>query len=345
MFDNFDNDFNEIPMTDAEIKSHKKTFSNLCFSLLAYWLIIEVVAIIVSFILGNYAPNVLQNYNVNLFISLTIQYAIAFPIFYLMLKKIPETVQIEKRKLKFREFAKYTLIVCFAMYVGNTISSVLIDAVQNLLGKAPENQVSTLLDNTNVIISVTLAGIVGPIFEEIMFRKLLVKKLMPYGDLVAIIFPSLLFALFHQNLYQMFYAFLIGASLSYVYIKSGKIIYTMILHVFINLFFGVIPSIVIGSFDYQAFVELFNSENVEAITDFVMANLGALLFIAIYDLVYYGLAIGGAVIFGINIRKVILNKGTVKFPKGTAADIIFFNIGTILLIATLVLMTAINTFS
>jgi hypothetical protein len=88
-----------------------------------------------------------------------------------------------------------------------------------------------------------------------------------------------------------------------------------------------------------------NTENVEVITDFVMANLGTILFIAIYDLAYYGLAIGGAVLFGINIRKLILNKGSVRFPKGTAGDVIFFNAGTIILIALLVLATAINTFA
>ena len=344
MFDNFDNNFNEITMTDAEIKSHKKIFSKLCFSLLAYCLTIEIVATIVSIALKSYAPSILNNYNASLIISLIIQYAIAFPFFYLLLKKIPDTVQIEKRKLKFREFAKYALIVCFAMYVGTTISNVLINAIQNLVGEAPENTVNTLLNNTTAIVSIALVGVVGPIFEEIIFRKLLIKKLLPYGDLVAIIFPSLLFALFHENLYQLFYAFLIGASLSYVYIKSGKIIYTMILHIFINLFFGVIPSMVLSSFDYQAYFEMLNTENVEAITEFVMANLGTMLFIAVYDLAYYGLAIGGAIIFGINIRKLILNKGTVKFPKGAAADVIFFNVGTIILIATLILMTALNTF-
>jgi membrane protease YdiL (CAAX protease family) len=332
-------------MSDSEIKRHKKIFSNLCFSLLAYILIAEGISLGLSLLIKNVAPDLLKNYNFSLILSSIIQYGVAFPVFYVLISKIPTATMLEKRKLKFKEFGKYALVVCFAMYVGSTISTSLTSAMQNLWGKAPENSINTLLNNTNWILSIVIVGVIGPIFEELIFRKLLISKLVPYGELVAIIFPSLIFALFHENIYQLFYAFLIGASLSYVYIKSGKIIYTIILHVFINIFFGVLPAAVLSTFDYQAYFEILNTENVEVITDFVMANLGTILFIAIYDLAYYGLAIGGAVLFGINIRKLILNKGSVRFPKGTAGDVIFFNAGTIILIALLVLATAINTFA
>jgi hypothetical protein len=45
-----------------------------------------------------------------------------------------------------------------------------------------------------------------------------------------------------------------------------------------------------------------------------------------------------------NVRNIVLNKGSTKLPKGEGADIIFFNVGAILLIAVCLIFMAINTF-
>ena len=345
MLNNFDENFNNLVMSEEEIKSHKKTFSKLCFSFLAYLLIAELVSLGLAYLLANTAPELLKNYNFSLILSSIVQYGIAFPIFATLLIKIPNRMPLQKKSLGFRKFMKYALVACFAMYVGNMISTFLLTGIETLLGRAPENAVDNLLTNTNWILAFFIVGIIGPIFEELMFRKLAVGKLAPYGDAVAIFFPSLIFGLFHANLYQFFYAFLIGAALSYIYLRSGKIIYTIILHVFINVFFGVLPGALLSNFNYDQYMEIYTSGNIEAIMEYTMANLGVLTYFAFYSSISSGLMIGGAVIFGINARKIILNKGAIRFPKGSSADVIFYNVGTIILIAVLVLLTAINTLS
>ncbi|MDL2236926.1 CPBP family intramembrane metalloprotease, partial [Christensenellaceae bacterium OttesenSCG-928-K19] len=76
--------------------------------------------------------------------------------------------------------------------------------------------------------------ILAPIAEEFIFRKLLIDRLARYGQWVAVFTSALLFGLFHGNFSQFFYAFGAGLVFGYVYIKTGKVWYTMLLHGIIN---------------------------------------------------------------------------------------------------------------
>ena len=80
----------------------------------------------------------------------------------------------------------------------------------------------------------------------ILFRKFLIDKTIKYGAKVSIILSAVLFALFHGNLNQFFYAFLIGGFFAYVYIKTGKITYSIILHAVVNLM-GSVFSIILAN--------------------------------------------------------------------------------------------------
>ena len=46
-----------------------------------------------------------------------------------------------------------------------------------------------------------------------MFRKLLIDRIVPFGQRVAVVVSGLAFGLFHGNFYQFFYAFSLGAVL------------------------------------------------------------------------------------------------------------------------------------
>jgi membrane protease YdiL (CAAX protease family) len=215
--------------------------------------------------------------------------------------------------------------------------------IESSIGRMPENSLDTLLDNSSVLVSALIVGIIGPIFEELMFRKLFIDRLTPYGEAVAILFPSLVFGLFHGNLYQFFYAFLIGMIFSYIYVKTGKIIYSTILHIFINLFCGVLPSLIFKMLDYNDLLELVASGMLTE--EYVSANVLPLLLFMLYT---YGMLIMvgiGLFVFLKNIKNIYINKGKVRFPKGVGADVMFFNVGTIALIASCILLMAYSIFA
>lgn len=80
----------------------------------------------------------------------------------------------------------------------------------------------------------------APVFEEIIFRRLLLDRLLFLGDGSAILLSSLFFGLFHTNLYQLLYAFLVGLALGYVRIITGRLGYSIALHMALNLCCGVL---------------------------------------------------------------------------------------------------------
>lgn len=344
MNNNFDFDFEpqEITMTETEIKKHKGVFSRLCLAFVVYLITVEILSFALISLLQKVAPEILSNTNYTLILSSAIQYLIAFPILYLVIKKVPAH-KPEGSEFPLKRFLKLAMVGMFLMYIGNYVSSMIMIYMEELLGFVPVNSIETILEQTNPILAIAIVGIIGPIVEELMFRKFFIDRLTPYGEAVAIFFPSLMFGLIHGNLYQFFYAFLLGVAFSYIYIRSGKIIYSTLLHIFVNLFCGVLPAYILTMFNYEEFLQLMADGTVTE--EYINANMLPLILLMAYEFIMLAMVGVGVYHFTKNLRNIRINKGKVRFAKGTGAEIMFFNIGTILLIAYCVIMIAVNTFT
>ncbi|MBO4667103.1 MAG: CPBP family intramembrane metalloprotease, partial [Bacilli bacterium] len=91
-----------------------------------------------------------------------------------------------------------------------------------------------IIFGNHIIIYLAQVMIGAPIIEELVFRKLLIDKIAPHGEGIAIVASALLFGLMHGNLGQFFLAFFLGIVFAIVYIKTRNIKYTMCLHFMIN---------------------------------------------------------------------------------------------------------------
>ena len=80
-------------------------------------------------------------------------------------------------------------------------------------------------------------AIFAPVFEEILFRGLILRNLLPYGKKFAILASAFLFGMFHGNLLQSPYAFLVGLVLGYTAVEYS-ISWAIVLHMFNNLVLG-----------------------------------------------------------------------------------------------------------
>ena len=78
------------------------------------------------------------------------------------------------------------------------------------------------------------ASLLAPIAEELLFRGLVLRTLRPYGRKIAIFGSAFLFGLFHGNLLQTPYAFLMGLVLGYVTVEYS-VVWAIWLHVFNNM--------------------------------------------------------------------------------------------------------------
>lgn len=78
------------------------------------------------------------------------------------------------------------------------------------------------------------ASILAPITEEVLFRGLVQRTLLPYGKKFAILCSAFLFGIFHGNLAQTPFAFMAGLVLGYV-AAEYNLIWAMVLHMVNNL--------------------------------------------------------------------------------------------------------------
>lgn len=85
------------------------------------------------------------------------------------------------------------------------------------------------------IASIFYIGLLPAICEELVFRGVISNGLKQNGTKVAVVLSAVLFALMHQNLQQFVYQLFLGGVMAYIVLKTGNILYTMLLH-FLNNF-------------------------------------------------------------------------------------------------------------
>lgn len=86
-----------------------------------------------------------------------------------------------------------------------------------------------------VIMFISIA-VVPAFCEEFLFRGIIMRHLVPYGKVTAVVISSLLFALMHQNPAQFLYTFFSGVVLALVCIETGSIWCSVFIHLFNNGF-------------------------------------------------------------------------------------------------------------
>lgn len=101
-----------------------------------------------------------------------------------------------------------------------------------------EEQIGQLdVSGGGMVIMVLYVVILGPLCEELAFRGLTLgyaKRALPFW--AANVIQALLFAAVHMNIIQSTYTFFLGLLLGYLCHRSGKLAYTIVLHMLFNLF-------------------------------------------------------------------------------------------------------------
>lgn len=91
--------------------------------------------------------------------------------------------------------------------------------------------------NLPFIVNILASGIIGPIFEEILFRISFINKLekITSSKLLIIFVSSFIFAISHSNLFSIIIAGILGVINSYIFIKRKDAIKICLVHIFINI--------------------------------------------------------------------------------------------------------------
>lgn len=96
------------------------------------------------------------------------------------------------------------------------------------------------------IVLILSVAIIAPIFEEVLFRGIILNGMNKFlNSKIAVVISALLFALMHMNLVQGVNTFFLGIILGFIYIKT-KSIYLSIFGHFINNTIGlIVPEIIV----------------------------------------------------------------------------------------------------
>lgn len=97
------------------------------------------------------------------------------------------------------------------------------------------NRVAELLYQSNIPFEILATGIVIPTVEELLFRGLIYQRARGiFSFPIALLLSSAIFGLFHGNVVQGIYAFVLGIIFGYAYEKFKSIWAPIILHVCAN---------------------------------------------------------------------------------------------------------------
>lgn len=169
-------------------------------------------------------------------------YGVAVPVFLLMMKKLAPDApgRPGTQRLSAGGWVRWVFLSLGATYLLNIVSTLITLLLAQLKGGAVENPLAFMQQNSSPLMMLLFAGIIAPVGEEFLFRKLLYDKLGAYGEKLYILMGGFIFAMFHANLSQLLYAFVLGAAFCYIYVRTGRLRYTMALHVVINIIGSVV---------------------------------------------------------------------------------------------------------
>ena len=259
-------------------------------------------------------------------------YIVAFPLFALMTSGIPSRKYKDGSKMTLGEFVVIFMISQAIMVAGNLISGYLTELIEGTTNTPIDDFTSQLIMASPTWLIVLVVVILGPIVEELIFRKIFIDKLSIYGDRLAIVISSISFGLIHGNLYQLFYATAVGLLLGYVYTKTRKIKYSCLLHILIN-FMGSVPSKLLmpGVLRLDELSQMYPDGDIPVTEVYEMMSF--ILGVISYTFVQYGLAIAGFVLFIVlTVKRAykVPNTCDYRLPAKAIPRVAFFNLGIII---------------
>jgi len=219
----------------------RKQFSRIGWAYVIFLIATMAAQMIIGLLI--YRIRFFHDYGVQMLTSQFAMYGCGFPVFYLLLRRIPSWKMTEPKAVSAGEFF-LCVIFCFGCsYIGSIIGQFMMAFVNAMSDSMIMNPVDEMVMDMSPWIMALSTVVIAPVMEEIMFRKLLIDRIIPFGQKAAVIISGVSFGLFHGNFYQFFYACILGMIFAYVYSSTGNIRYTIVLHMIINFVGGMIPSL------------------------------------------------------------------------------------------------------
>lgn len=298
-----------MPHTDPHTDPRPSRLGLAFFVLLAATLIVQYTT---AFVISRWAPALTDAEGYTWLLSLLPIYCIGLPLCLALLRRCPaEPAQV--RPMRARYWWLALLLSLGLMFFGNLIGNALMMLVNALRGKEMVNPVQEVILSADPVWTAVATVITAPLGEEFLFRRLIIDRTRRYGELPAVLLSAAMFGAFHLNFYQFFYAFLIGLVFGYVYVKTGRLRYTIALHAAINFLGGVIAPALLRAI--LPMLEQLQSGVLPTEAAQLLAHLPALLAYLAYSALLSGCAMATLIIGIVAHRRL-------SFPPGEGGYIL-----------------------
>lgn len=291
-----------------DTKAYKKDFSSIGIRMLISTVIILALQIGVQALALTLFPQWQDNFTILLTVTMLPLYLLGFPIAFLLMRN-KEVPAIEKHSMTPGQLVITFLMLYGIMIIGNLIGLAITAGIGVLKGAPVQNALLNVVTGGNLWVTAIFTVLCAPVYEEFLFRKLICDKVIKYGEGCAVVTSGLVFGLFHMNFNQFFYAFFLGCFLAFLYVKTGNLKYTILLHMIINFFGSVLGGIILSLDQSDPF---------------------SLIISVVYSLCIYAIAISGIVLLIIKRHELSLEPGEIVLEKGQRFKTMILNPGMIL---------------
>lgn len=307
----------------------KKVFSYIGFAFLIGLVLTNTLQWFANQLCKEFQPTWLEDPDKLMLTAAFIQYFIGMPVLILLLKRVPAMTPVRK-KMKFGSWL-VAMMMCMAVaYTSNLVGNLLTTVVGLLKGSMVENVNLTLGSETSLFVNFLVIAVLAPIYEEYIFRKLIVDRTACYGQGVAIVLSGLIFGLAHANLNQFAFAVTIGMFFAFIYLKTGKVRYSIAMHMFFNFFSGVILMGLMRHMNFDEYMSAALENDVDKVMQIVTSSYGAWALFGVCVGFAFLAGIAGLILLILFRKKFYLERAEKQIPKGEGFATVMVNPGMIL---------------
>ncbi len=314
---------------DEILKLARKSFSKIGWIFFILSLLVTFIQVIlmepVQFYFGS------ANLEAQVLASTGILYIVGCAVLLYSARRFPG-VKPAKKKMSVLELLK-AFIMCYTLMIfANILGLLLTGVIGAITGSPVYNPVEEIVTSMSIPLMFVTTVVCAPIFEELFFRKFIIDRLVKYGEVTALMVSGLMFGLFHGNLSQFPYAFALGAFFGFIYIRTGQIMYPIILHAVINFMGSIVSGLLLKMINLDLLMKVFDTDLQQSSTLLVkqiMDNFDGIVLYLLYEMIILVLVVVGIILWIFNFKKFTAKPAEEELPKGKRFSVSILNKGMI----------------
>lgn len=252
-----------------------------------------------------------------------------------------DSIKLPEHRIPFPKLIEIFVMCIPLMIGGSLIGNVLSDYFSDGQATSP---VTDLLSRLNSIDAVSVV-LIGPIAEEILCRKMIIDHTVRYGEKTALVLSALCFALLHRNFFQFFYAFGLGLIFGYIYLRSGRLRYSIGYHITFNFMGGIIAPAIIKLMDYDRLMETMRGGDVAAANAIIAKNSVGVAIASAYSMAMFVGVLAGIAFLILRWKEIRFYRLPEELQRGTVIRTAYLNVGMILFMGACTVLMVMGLYS